>query len=267
LKAKVEIRTVGSEPGREAGLLRIYGRRPILMALRAGKVRQLWMASGVRGEIIQDIVRAASEQGIEVMPLDTGRLPKDDRLVHQGVMAKVSLPEVRRDFEAFVDEVTSKDESVLLLVLDGVEDPQNFGAVLRVAECAGVQGIIVSRRHRSPLTAAVAKSSAGALFSIDIVEVTNLNQAARSLKENGIWIVAATGEGEVLYSDFDWKRSVALIMGAEGRGVSPLLKQTADARMRIPLMGAVESLNVSTATGIVLFECLRQRQKRKVAES
>ncbi|MBM3324638.1 MAG: RNA methyltransferase, partial [Calditrichaeota bacterium] len=103
--------------------------------------------------------------------------------------------------------------------------------------------------------------SAGALFSLEIVEVPNLHQAVRFLKENGIWIVAATGEGEIAYDDFDWKQSVAVVIGAEGRGVSPLLKKAADVRVRIPLLGSVESLNVSVATGVLLFECLRKRSR------
>ncbi|MFH1011799.1 MAG: 23S rRNA (guanosine(2251)-2'-O)-methyltransferase RlmB, partial [bacterium] len=261
MKEKAKSRLGRKEPGREAGLLRIYGRRPVLMALQKRAVRRLWVAQQARGDSIQRIVRLSSEQKIEVLPLDMEHLGKEAEAVHQGVMAEVVPPAVRRDLEAFVDEVTTENPWALLLILDGIEDPQNFGAVLRAAECAGVHGLIISGRRRAPLSAAVVKASAGALFSLELVEVPNLHQAVRFLKENGLWVVAATGEGEIAYSDFDWRRPVALIMGAEGRGVSPLLKKTADVRIRIPLSGTVESLNVSVATGVLLFECLRQRSK------
>ena len=243
----------------EAGLLRIYGRRPVLMALRAHRVRRLWVAPGAHGESIQEIGRLASEQAVAVQRLNGSHLSKESGEVHQGVVATATVPAPRHDFEDFVVEVLNRDDWPLFLILDGVEDPQNFGAVFRTAECAGVNGVIVAARRRAPLSSVTVKASAGAVFSLSLVEVGNLHQAVRFLKENGIWVVAATGEGEVNYGDFDWRRAVALIVGAEGRGVSHLLKQAADVRVSIPLLGTVESLNVSVATGVLLFECMRQR--------
>jgi 23S rRNA (guanosine2251-2'-O)-methyltransferase len=251
---------VPREPGHEAGLLRIYGRRPVLAALRAGVVRQLQLADNVRGEIIRDARRLADEQGIFVEPLDISRLPKDTLETHQGVMAKVIAPAPRRDLEVLVDDVLQSGELASFLLLDSIEDPQNFGAILRTSACAGVHAVLVAARRRAPLSATVVKASAGAVFSVPIVEVSNLHQAARYLKTQGIWLVAAAGEAEMSYTDFDWRRHTALLMGAEGRGVSHLLRQIADEQVRIPLLGDIESLNVSVATGVLLFESLRQRE-------
>ena len=241
--------------------MRIYGRRPVLAALRAGVVRQLQIADRTRGESIRDLRRLAEEQAIRIEPLDSSRLPKNAGDTHQGVMAKVIAPTPRRDLEVLVDEVLQSGKLASFLLLDGIEDPQNFGAILRTSSCAGVDAVIVASRRRAPLSAVVVKASAGAVFSVPIVEVSNLHQAARYLKTQGIWLVAAVGEAEMSYTDFDWRRHIALLMGAEGRGVSHLLRQVADEQVRIPLLGEVESLNVSVATGVLLFESLRQRQR------
>lgn len=239
--------------------MRIYGRQPVLAALRAGVVRELWIAPKARGDSIREVRRLASEQGLEIKSLDMQRPPKEVKEVHQGVVARVITPEPLRDFEIFVEEVLERETPALFLILDGVEDPQNFGAILRTADAAGVDGVFVATRRRAPISAAVVKASTGAAFRVCIVEVPNLHMAARFLKSQGIWIVAATGEGEVNHCDFDWRQAVALLMGAEGRGVSQLLRKVADARVRIPLKGDIGSLNVSVATGIILFECVRQR--------
>jgi 23S rRNA (guanosine2251-2'-O)-methyltransferase len=260
LKEKSELRRGDEEPGPEAGLLRIYGRRPVLMALRAHRVRRLWIAPRAHGETIQEIGRLASEQALAVQRLNGSQFSKESGEVHQGVVATATMPSPRHDLEAFVAEALNRNEWALFLILDGVEDPQNFGAIFRTAECAGVNGVIVAARRRAPLSSVTVKASAGAVFSVPFVEVGNLHQAVRFLKEKGIWVVAAAGEGEANYGDFDWRRPVALIMGAEGRGVSHLLKQAADVQVSIPLSGTVESLNVSVATGVLLFECTRQRR-------
>ncbi len=240
--------------------MRIYGRRPVLAALRARVVRQLQLADKARGESIRDVRRLADAQGIHIEPLDVSRLSKDSTDVHQGVIANVIAPTPRRDLEILIDEVLQSGELASFLLLDGIEDPQNFGAILRTSACARVHAVIVAARRRAPLSAAVVKASAGAVFSVPIVEVSNLHQAARYLKTQGVWLVAAAGEAEMSYTDFDWRRHTALLMGAEGRGVSHLLRQVADEQVRIPLLGDVESLNVSVATGVLLFESLRQRE-------
>ncbi len=240
--------------------MRIYGRRPVLAALRAGVVRQLQLADKVRGESIREVRRLADAQGLHIEPLDVLRLSKDTTDVHQGVIANVIAPTPRRDLEILVDEVLQSGELASFLLLDGIEDPQNFGAILRTSACTGVHAVIVAARRRAPLSAAVVKASAGAVFSVPIVEVSNLHQAVRYLKTQGVWLVAAAGEAEMSYTDFDWRRHTALLMGAEGRGVSHLLRQVADEQVRIPLHGDVESLNVSVATGVLLFESLRQRK-------
>jgi 23S rRNA (guanosine2251-2'-O)-methyltransferase len=230
------------------------------MALRAHRVRRLWLAPRSHGESIEEISRLAAEQEIAIQNLGGESVALEDGEIHQGVMAMAVLPSPRHDFEVFIDDVLSENPYALFLMLDGIADPQNFGAVMRTAECAGVNGILISTRRRAPLSPVAVKASAGAAFSLPLIEVTNLHQCVRHLKESGVWVVAATGEGEVKHTDFDWRRPIALIMGAEGKGVSHLLRQAADVRVAIPLLGVVESLNVSVATGVLLFECARQRQ-------
>ena len=157
-------------------------------------------------------------------------------------------------------KITAKENS-LTLILDGVEDPRNLGAILRAAECAGVDGVFIPERRAVGLTETVAKSSAGATEYVRIAKVGNLNRLIDELKSNNIWVIGASGEAEMIYSDWDWTRKSALVLGGEGKGLHRLTAEKCDALVKIPMRGKIESLNVSVAAGVILFEAIRQRTK------
>ena len=147
----------------------------------------------------------------------------------------------------------------LLLVLDGVEDPRNFGAILRTAECAGVDGVVIPERRSVGLTETVAKSSAGATEYVAVAKAPNLNRLIEDLKERDIWVVGTSADAETTYVDWDWSRPTALVLGGEGKGLHRLVAENCDVLVKIPMCGKIQSLNVSVAAGVILFEARRQR--------
>jgi 23S rRNA (guanosine2251-2'-O)-methyltransferase len=150
-----------------------------------------------------------------------------------------------------------------LLILDGVEDPRNLGAVLRSAECAGVDGIFIPERRAVGLTDTVAKSSAGAIEYVKVAKVANLSRLIEKIKERDIWVVGTSGDAETSYADWDWTRPSAIVLGAEGTGLHRLVAQNCDVLVKIPMYGKIDSLNVSVAAGVILFEARRQRAQRE----
>ena len=156
-------------------------------------------------------------------------------------------------------EVSGRLESPVLLILDGIEDPRNLGAILRTAEATGVQGVIIPERRAVGLTATVAKASAGAIEHIPVARVVNLSQTIERLKAARFWVYAMDVKGSQSYSDVDYRGPVALVVGGEGRGIRPLVAEQCDGRVRIPMQGKVESLNASVAIAILLYEVIRQR--------
>jgi 23S rRNA (guanosine2251-2'-O)-methyltransferase len=244
------------EPG-PTGSFVIHGRRPVLEALRKGVVRAIEISDSAHGPIIDKILQTAEIRRIHVQRV------KDyigsDSAVSQGVQAFATKPEIRGDLRAFVEQLAPQPLP-LLLVLDGVTDPHNFGAILRTAEAAGVTAVVIRERRQVPVTDTVVKASAGAAYLVPIFQVPNLAQAARVLRERGFWLAAAVGETEnVPLWDFDWDRPMALFVGAEGQGVSELLRNLVDDQIRIPMVGHISSLNVSVATGVLLFEAMKAR--------
>jgi 23S rRNA (guanosine2251-2'-O)-methyltransferase len=213
------------------------------------------------GHEVHEIVRRAQEQGVEVRWASRDALNREaPGAVHQGVIAVVSAMQY-----ALLDDVlgipAQRGEAALFLILDGVEDPRNLGAILRTAEAAGVHGVIVPERRAAGLTETVAKAAAGALEYVPVVKVINIVNAIEELKKNGIWTAAAeAGSGEV-YWDADFVRPTALVLGGEDKGVRRLVKEHCDYLVSLPLMGRINSLNVSVAAGAVLYEVMRQRRK------
>jgi 23S rRNA (guanosine2251-2'-O)-methyltransferase len=174
---------------------------------------------------------------------------------HQGVIADVKA----RETYELDDLVRDAAPPALLVVLDGIEDPQNFGAILRTADAAGAHGVIRQTRHSAPLGAATTKASAGALAHVKIVDVVNIARALEELKEAGIWTVGLAGDAPRRYDQIDLTLPTALVLGAEGTGLRRLVRERCDILMAIPMRGHVESLNVSVAAGVALFEAVRQR--------
>ena len=237
----------------------VYGVLPVLELLRSEsrKVDKVIIAEGSRESRISQIIDLARQKGIliERSSRDTfGRyLPAE--VNHQGVLALTSAGEYA-DADDILNEL---GEDALVLILDGIEDPRNLGAILRTAECAGVKGVFIPERRAVGLTDTVAKSSAGASEYVKVAKVPNLNRLIDRLKEKGIWVVGAAGDAVTEYADWDWKRPTALIVGSEGRGLHRLVSENCDVLVKIPMYGKIGSLNVSVAAGVILFEAQRQR--------
>jgi len=233
----------------------VYGVNPVLEALRAGRVRAIRLDSQASARLA-DVRRLASAAGISVTQVSPAVLDRvTGGAVHQGVVAEATAP-ASLSLEALIDGARVP---ALLLVLDGVEDPQNLGAILRVAEAAGVDGVVRQTRRAAPL-GRVAKASAGAVTHLRIASVVNIARAVAELKSAGIWTVGLEADGEELYGGPDLALPTALIVGSEGRGLRRLVRERCDRVVSIPMLGHVNSLNVAVAAGVVLFEAVRQRR-------
>ncbi len=237
---------------------RIFGIHPVLEALRAGRrsVQRILLSSERRDRRADDLVAAARGAGVPVERVPAAAL---DRLaegrVHQGVVAQVGQAGYE-DPEAILDRASRPP---LLVVLDGVEDPRNLGAVIRSAAAAGADGIFLPSRGAAGLTDACAKASAGAVERLPVARVGNVVSFLKSLKDRGIWIAGLDPSGPTPWTGFDLTVPLALVLGGEGRGLRRLARETCDVLLSIPLRSGVESLNLSVAAGIVLFEAVRQR--------
>ncbi|SHK12461.1 23S rRNA (guanosine(2251)-2'-O)-methyltransferase RlmB [Rhodothermus profundi] len=246
---------------------RLVGRNPVREALEQNdtRVEKVFVQEGAGGSAIEAIRRAARAQGIPVQIVPKARL---DRLAsgatHQGVVAFVA-PVAYRTLEDLLREVAPSPAAVqerqpLLVALDQIEDPHNYGAILRTAVAAGVAGVLVPRHHMAPLNTVALKASAGAALRVPIARVTNLARALETLKTHGFWVAGASPTGSVSVWEMDWHRPLVLVLGNEGRGLRPRVVQACDLLVSIPLRGPVASLNVSVAAGILLFAATRSRQ-------
>lgn len=241
----------------------IYGFHAINARLRqsAGSVQEIYLAAGKQDGRTRDLVKLAEAQGVRVIATDPVRLDgmaggHEKAARHQGVVARVSAAQRHVTLDDVLDTLA---EPALLLVLDGVQDPHNLGASLRVADAAGAHAVIAPKDRAVGLTATAIKVACGAADSVPYVTVTNLARALREMQERGIWTVGADAEaGKDIYG-VDLKVPLALVLGAEGGGLRRLTRETCDALVKIPMHGSVESLNVSVAGGICLFEARRQR--------
>lgn len=233
------------------------GRHAILEALRAGRpLRKVLVARTAHGEVVREIIHAARERGIVVQFVD----PRHLRGEHaQGVAAFTSArPTV--GVEEILAAAASRREAPFVLVLDGIEDPANLGALIRTAEGAGAHGVVIPKHRAAGLTPAVARTSAGALEHIPVASVTNLVRALEDLKKAGVWIVGADAGATALYHQVRLVPPVAIVVGSEGRGLGRLVAEHCDLLVRLPMRGRVASLNVSVATGVLLYEVVRQRE-------
>jgi len=241
----------------------LVGTHPVLEALRAGRrtFGGLWICESRRVDRFHRICEAARALGIEIKRLERDSFEErfGNELRTQGVALEVG-PLPLALFESFLH--TSKDE-VCLLALDGIEDPHNLGAIIRVAEAAGADGLLVAKHRSAPLGAATARASAGAMEHLPIARVANLGRALAALKEAGFWVLGADAEtGEDLFSvrDAVFTGKKVLVLGAEGQGIRVGVRKQLDLALRIPMAGRIESLNVSTAAAVCLFEFKRRRE-------
>jgi 23S rRNA (guanosine2251-2'-O)-methyltransferase len=242
----------------------VYGVNPVRELLRAGGqgLAELWIADAAARGPLAEIERLA--RGAGTKPRSASR-PHLDRLAgtdrHQGVVAIVA--EFRyRDVDDLLAAAASAGEPPLLVVLDGIEDPQNLGAIVRSAHALGAHGVVLPKDRAAGVTPAVAKASAGAIEHCPVARVTNVAATLDALKEAGVWSVATAGDAAAEIGDIDLTAPTALVLGGEGHGVRPLVRRTADHVVRIPMSGNVGSLNASAAAAICLYEVARQRRGR-----
>ena len=247
-------------------LEKIYGVHAVEALLRhhPKRVKQVWLAEGRGDPRAQTLLQLAAQARVSVGQCERREMDAWVEGVHQGVVAEVSPSQVWG--EAMLEELLDRAEGPpLLLVLDGVTDPHNLGACLRTADAAGALAVIVPKDKSATLNATVRKVACGAAEVIPLVAVTNLARTLEKLQQRGLWIVGTAGEAEQSLYDQDLSGPIVLVMGAEGKGMRRLTREHCDFLVRLPMAGSVSSLNVSVATGVCLFEALRQRSAARTA--
>jgi len=239
----------------------IYGLNPVLEVVRSGREVKAVFLSSARKDKVMAIEEEITSRGIKINRADN--LFFDSRFAkgHQGVAALVA-PRGYADFDELLETPSRNNERPLFLLLDGVEDPRNFGAVLRVADAGGVHGVVIQAYRAASLSPEAVKASAGASEHIPIAMVPNIKNAIRDMKESGITIVGAEADAELLPWETDLSVPLALVMGSEGGGMRKTVREQCDLLVRLPMRGKVNSLNVSVATGIIIFEIMRQRMSK-----
>jgi 23S rRNA (guanosine2251-2'-O)-methyltransferase len=235
----------------------VYGINPVVEALKAGRVSRLLVASR-DDERLRRLLALAGERRVRVEKVDAtelARLSRDG--VHQGVAAEV---QAGRD-HSVADLVQAAPGPPLLVVLDGIEDPHNVGAIIRSVDGAGAHGVIRQTRRAAALDAVAAKASAGAVSHVAVADVVNIARAIDELKQLNVWVAGLDGEAPQTYDAVDWTLPSAIVLGAEGTGLRRLVRESCDFLVSIPMAGQVGSLNVSVAAGVVLYEAARQRRR------
>lgn len=238
----------------------IEGRNAVLEAFRSGKtIDKLFVLDRCQDGPVRTIVREAKKRDVIINFVSNERLNQmSETKKHQGVIAYAAAYEYA-DVEDMLKDAEKRGEEPFLFLLDNIEDPHNLGAMIRTAHQAGAHGVIIPKRRAAGLTAAVARTSAGALNYIPVAKVTNLVKTIEQLKEKGVWFVCGDMDGEVMY-DLNLKGAIGLVIGGEGEGVSRLVKEKCDFAASIPMKGKIDSLNASVAAGVLAYEIVRQRR-------
>lgn len=257
-----------AEPNSPAQQNVIYGVNAVVEALRAGKrqVESITILQSARIERLKTLLDLAREKNVPVQRvprLDLDRTLGEAR--HQGVMARIAAAHYT-DADDLLEELAERvgtPDPPLVLGLDGIEDPRNMGSMLRTAECAGVHGVFIAERRAVGLTGVVAKTAAGALEYVPVARVTNLVRLIEQLKERNIWVVGSAADAKQSYTEWDWTLPAAVFLGNEGHGLHRLVREHCDTLVRIPVGGKLDSLNVSVAAGVLLYEARRQRDLAK----
>lgn len=239
----------------------VAGRNAVMEALKGSRsVNKLMIANGSTEGSIKEIIAVAKEKGVNIQYWDRSKLDSIVRGIrHQGVVAQVA-PVQYAELEDILQVAKDRNEPPFIVLLDELEDPHNLGAILRTADAAGVHGVLIPKHRSCPLSATVAKTSAGAVEHVPVARVGNLVQTIKKLKQEGLWVAAADMDGKDYY-DTDLTGPLLLIIGSEGQGVGRLVKEQCDFVVRIPMVGKINSLNASVAGSILMYEAMKQRCK------
>jgi len=240
----------------------VAGRNAVMEALKGNRsVNKILVANGSNEGSIKEIIALAKEKGVNIMYMERSKIDSMARGIrHQGVLAQVA-PVQYVELEDILNIAREKKEPPFILLLDELEDPHNLGALLRTADAAGVHGVLIPKRRSVPLSATVAKTSAGAVEYVPVARIGNIVQTIRRLKDEGLWVAAADMDGTDYY-EADMTGPLLLIVGSEGHGVGRLVKEQCDFVVRIPMMGKINSLNASVAGSILMYEAMKQRIQR-----
>ena len=237
----------------------IFGIRAVIEAIKSGKaIDKVFLQKGLRGELFNQLESLLRRNGISSSYVPVEKLNRLTSKNHQGVFAKIS-PVAFYELDDLVVNVIDSGKVPLFLILDQISDVRNFGAIIRTAECTGVDGIIVQKKGGASINADTIKTSAGAVFNIPICKVDHIKDAMYHLQASGIKLVAATEKTDKLLYDVSFKEPCALIIGSEGKGISPSVLKITDENVKLPMYGKIGSLNVSVACGAFLYEVVRQR--------
>ena len=241
----------------------VYGKNAVeglLQSDRIKRINKILIFSGAKKDSkISEIIKIANENRIPLQFVPKEKLSAITSQVHQGVIAMIS-PIEYAELEDVIEKIKNKQENSLMIMLDGVQDPHNLGAIIRTAKCAGADAVIIPKRNTSLVTSTVEKTSAGAVSLIPIIQVSNLNNAIETLKDNGFWVYGAEADGDVNYTKAKYNSNTLFVLGGENQGVSKLTKEKCDITVKINMKGDFNSLNVSNAASILMFEFLRQQE-------
>lgn len=239
----------------------VEGRNSVLELLESEKdINKIFVTRGERQGSINKIIGRAKAKGIVLVEVEKSKLDEMSQTEnHQGVIAIVP-PFEYCEVEDILDEAKNKNEQPFILILDGIEDPHNLGAIIRTAETAGVHGVIIPKRRAASVNSTVNKVSAGAVEHMKIARVNNINDTIKLLKDNGLWIIGTDGKAKNFYYEQDLTGPIALIIGSEGYGMNRLVAENCDILVKIPMEGKITSLNASVSAGIVTYEIVKQRK-------
>ena len=238
----------------------IEGRNPVLELLESGKdINKIFISRGEKQGSINKIIAKAKENKVIIVEVDRNKINEMSQTGnHQGVIAIVP-PFEYCEVEDILKEARERNEDPFIVILDGIEDPHNLGAIIRIAETAGAHGIIIPKRRAASVNSTVNKVSAGAVEHMKIARVNNINDTIKYLKDNGIWIIGTDMEATKYYYEVDFNLPVGIVIGSEGFGMSRLVKENCDLLVKIPMKGKITSLNASVSAGIAMYEIVRQR--------
>ncbi len=239
----------------------IFGIRAIIEAVNSGEtIDKVFLQKGVRSELFQELEHLLRQEGINSSYVPIEKLNRLTRGNHQGAVAQISPIEFH-NIDDLVMQVIESGKTPLFLLLDQLSDVRNFGAIVRTAECTGVNGIIIQKKGGAPINGDTIKTSAGAIFKMPICKVDHIKDAVFHMQSSGIKVIAATEKADDYLYDVSFKEPCAIIMGSEGKGINPSVLKAVDVKAKLPILGDIESLNVSVACGAFLYEVVKQRIK------